>query len=159
MSNSLHKPVGGVLRVLLHAADTLEGVEFMPSGCRAYFSDSGVEVLLKDDCSTYVEERRVLDGRIAVEHRLHLVARRNEADEWLDEAFAQGAVREGLMAEVWLNDGRALLVGYSQYMTSEQPLRLDTLSSTSGATLREEPLVTLDLKSTDTSISTPLSNI
>ena len=156
--SSNYKPVGGVSRAVLHFADTLGGAEFSAEGCRIDFEEEGLEVELVDDASTYDERMSVEKGRLLIEHTLHLVARRDAAAPWLDEAFAERLLYDGVVAEVELNDGRHLVVGCSAALYDEQPLRLAGLAVESGAALREQPRVTLDLVARDKALSAIILN-
>jgi hypothetical protein len=81
------------------------------------------------------------------------VADREVAKAWLDKDFLDRAYLDGLVAQVLLADGRRLLVGYSALFGDEQPLRLESLISTSGTQLHDKPTVTLRLVSHDTEFS------
>ena len=157
-SEYTHKPVGGVARVVLHFADTLGGAIFSSEGCRATFTEAGIEVSLVDDSSAYVEQMSSEQGRLVVRHTLHLVAQRNDAEAWLAAPFAERATYEGVMAEVEMNDGRRVIVGCSAELYDEQPLRLSSLAVESGAALRDVPRVVLDLESHDRAFAAIIVN-
>jgi hypothetical protein len=145
-----YKPIGGVARVALHSADAVREVSFASDGeCAILFGDEATEVELLDDGSTFVEKITTDTGIALVRHTLSLVASRNSAEAWLDPDFLQRATRIGVIAEVVLNDGRAFVVGYSQHLTTEQPLRLREATISSGDTPLCSPTVTLCLTSTD----------
>lgn len=148
--SQFHKPVGGVARVALHSADAVGAVSFASDGgCAIAFDDEATEVELLDDGSTFVEKIATDTGIALVEHTLSLVASRNSAEAWLNPDFLQRATRIGVIAEVVLNDGRAIVVGYSRHLATEQPLRLREVTISSGRTPTDTPTVTLRLTSTD----------
>ena len=141
---SNYKPVGGVESVTLYPANAVES---------ALFSSDGCEVDLLDDLSQYEECAECNDGVACVSHRLSIVADRRDASDWLTIEFLEQVLYEGLVAVVSLCDGRRLLVGYSAQFTTEQPLRLESLTSSSGSRLHDTPTVTLRLVSYDTEFS------
>ena len=150
---SWHKPIGGVASVRLYPAEAVESVIFLDGGCRLALSTEGVEVELVDDKSIYEEQLNNKGGSLLVEHRLRLVAERNQASVWLDREWQERLATEGMVAVVELNDGRKLLVGYSEEFGDEQPLYLSSLVSSSGEELLDSPRLTLQLVSCDTRLS------
>jgi hypothetical protein len=156
MMKTSYKAVGGVEHVALYPADAVEMALFSSEGCEVTLDCSPIEVLLVDDSSHYEEEATCREGAALVTHRLHLVADRGAAEQWLEQAFLERAAEEGLVAVVTLCDGRTLLVGYSARFGNEQPLRLDSLTSSSGDGPHDSPRVTLQLRSYDTDFSTEL---
>ena len=151
-----YKAVGGVEHVALYPTDAVETALFSSEGCEVTLAYSPIEVLLVDDSSRYEEEATCREGVSLVTHRLHLVADRCSAEQWLDQEFLERAAEEGVVAVVKLCDGRTLLVGYSARFGNEQPLRLDSLISSSGEGVHDSPRVTLQLRSYDTEFSTEL---
>lgn len=152
---SYHKPIGGVEFCELHFADSLASISFEDEECCLEFMDDGIAVTLADDLSSFVERLDCDRGVAKVEHRLRLVAQRNEADEWLDRNFMRRAAHAGIIALLTLNDGRTLAVGVSQHLGTEQPLRLGSLTCDSGVAPADTPRVILELHSTDTALATP----
>ena len=150
MSN---KPVGGVERCTLYPADAVTTALFSCDGCEVELVGSPIEVSLLDDASKYEEYSQTDVDATLISHLLHLVAERNEAKQWLNNDFIERANTEGFVAVISLCDGRRLLVGYSMNFGNEQPLRLDSIISTSGKSLNETPSVTLRLISQDTEFS------
>lgn len=128
-----YKPVGGVRRVSLRAADTV--VRAMES----------VEVELIDDGSTYREVLSVERGSGVVRHTLTLKALYSNAEAWLQSEFIDMATRTGVVAEVMLNDSRQVTVGFSEALGVEQPLRIKSLEVDSAHSPSEVPTVTLVL--------------
>ena len=151
-----HKPVGGVELCELHFADSVEALSFESEGCDIEFADNGLEVRLMDDRSTFVERVECDKGVVKVAHTLHLVALRNDAQQWLDEEFVHRAVRTGVVARLTLNDGRRLIVGVSRHLTTEQPLRLESLVCDSGSAPSDSPTITLCLQSSDTALASAI---
>ena len=153
MATFQHKPIGGVVSARLYPTEAVESVIFSGGECRVELSGECVEVLLLDDASLYEEQLHNRRGAMLVEHRLTLVAERNQALEWLDGSWQERLSTEGVVAVVGLNDGRELLVGYSSYFGAEQPLHLDSLVSSSGRSVLDTPCLTLQLTSFDTRLS------
>jgi hypothetical protein len=148
-----YKAVGGVESVALYPANAVSSVLFSSAGCEVEFSHAAIEIELLDDSSHYEEVAECNDGVACVSHQLSIVADRGKAHEWLTIDFLERASCEGLVADVLLCDGRRLLVGYSLRFGSEQPLRLDSLTSSSGSRLCDTPAATLRLVSYDTEFS------
>ena len=148
--------VGGVERVALYPTEAVEEALFSSEGCEVTLAASPIEVELLDDGSHYEEEATNRDGATLVTHRLHIVADRSSAERWLEQDFLERAAVEGVVAVVTLCDGRTLLVGYSAHFGNEQPLLLDSLTSSSGEGAHDSPRVTLQLHSHDTEFSTEL---
>ena len=152
-TNSSYKPVGGVESVALYPADAVVTALFSSNGCEVELSGNSIEVPLLDDASQYDEISRLEHGAASVLHKLHLVADRKDAEKWLDSAFLERAAFEGFIAVVSLSSGQSLLVGYSAHLGNEQPLRLESLTTSSGKTLHETPSVTLRLVSCDADLA------
>lgn len=150
---SKYKPVGGVERVILYPADAVRTVLFSSNGCEVELSEPLLEVELLDDASHYKEKSECINGVVKIDHLLHIVADRKEAEKWLDSDFLEQVAIEGVVATVHLEDGRSLLVGYSSRFGNEQPLRLDSIVSSSGDKLHNRPTVALQLISHDTDFS------
>ena len=136
----INKPIGGVQGVRLYAAAT------------GIVEALSVEVPLIDDRSSYIQQLQADDGAVVVEHTLCLVARRNDAEAWIDSNFVERAVLQGLWAEVTLNDGREYEVGRCESVLYSTPLRLVELTADSATSVRQEPTVTLTLRCYDTII-------
>ena len=150
---SNYKPIGGVESVALYPAEAVVKALFSSEGCEVEFSSMPLEVALIDDASHYEEISRLECGTNSVAHQLHLVAEMSEGERWLDKQFLERAFFDGVVAVVTLCSGVRLLVGYSAQFASEQPLRLDSITSSSGNTLHQTPSVTLRLVSRDTEFS------
>ena len=155
-SSSHRKPVGGVRSVRLCSAENVELVEFAAdAGCyeRLEFCDDQqvMECSLLEDASQLEECFSFDGGAVAVRHTLTLVAERNDAAAWLESEFCREAAERGLCGVVEMNDGRRLLVGYSERFKAQQPLRIKEIRSSSGRSPIEAPTLTMILESYDTS--------
>ena len=153
MMSSNYKPIGGVESVALYPADAVAVALFSSNGCEVTLSARPIEVELLDDKSLYEEQSESKNGATKVTHRLHIVADRVVASEWLTEEFLERCSIEGVIAVVSLCDGRRLLAGYSAQFCNEQPMRLEHLTSSSGHKLQDKPTVALQLISHDTEFS------
>jgi hypothetical protein len=153
---SKYKPVGGVESCALYPADAVITALFSSEGCEVELSGTPIEVPLLEGASQYEESISTERGAVCISHQLHLLAERNDAAEWLDNALLERASFDGLIAVISLCDGRRLLAGYSAQFGNENPLRLTALSSTSGNSLHETPSVALHLVSCDTEFSAPI---
>ncbi len=151
--NRNHKPIGGVESVALYSADAVQTALFSGDGCEVVFDKDPIEVPLLEDASKYEECSNLENGVISISHLLHIVAERNNAENWLDADFIEQASFEGFVAVISLCDGRRLLAGYSAQFGEEYPLRLENIISTSGTNLGEIPTVALRLVSHDTEFS------
>ena len=148
-----YKPIGGVVSVLLYPSDSVGTALFSTEGCEVEFCKAAIEVELLDDSSYYEEKIENRGGILRVSHTLHLKANRLIAEQWTDNDFLEQAATDGLIADVKMNDGRHLLVGYSKNYGDEQPLRLEYLISSSGTSPSEQPTTILQLVSMDTEFS------
>ena len=148
-----YKPVGGVVSVLLYPSDSVGTALFSKEGCEVEFGGVAIEVELLDDSSYYEEKIENRCGALRVSHTLQLKANRLIAEQWLNNDFLEQAATDGLIADIGMNDGRHLLVGYSKNYGNEQPLRLEYLISSSGTSPSEQPTAILRLVSVDTEFS------
>jgi len=147
------KPVGGVESVSLYPADAVISALFSSEGCEIVLSGEPVDVPLLDDASYYKECSETKQGAVRIAHQLHLVADRDSAAKWLDKDFIERASFDGFVAVISLCDGRNLLAGYSALFECEQPMRLESLISSSGNSLHDTPNVTLRLVAYDSAFS------
>lgn len=155
-SSSHRKPVGGVRSVNLCAADNIAVAGFVDNAtvCNQleFVDDNAVmECMLLEDCSSFEERFSFDDGVVAVQHTLTLTADRNLAEAWLEPEFRNESVAKGLCAIATLNDGRTMLVGYSERFGASQPLRISEIAVLSGCKLSDVPKITMILDSFDTS--------
>ena len=123
------KPVGGVEAVVLYPADAVKHALFSQGGCEVEFQGEGVAVALIDDASLYEEVVSSAKGIVGVTHSLTLVARYKDAGVWLATPFLERLAQEGVIATVALSDGRSIVVGYSQHFGEEQPLTLESVTT------------------------------
>ncbi len=135
------KPIGGIKSVSLFAAGAV-GLTTMP-----------IEVELTPHGSLYEQRLTTANGIITVEHTLKLVAHKTDAQKWCQSDFINHALIGGLVADVTLNDGQQIRVGYSDSLLDEQPLRLESVVVTSENSIAKTPTVTLTLSSQDTTIN------
>ena len=156
MEDTAYKPVGGVARVALYPTYADFGGRSPGGVCEATFDCEPGEVPLTDDRSSFVELLDNSSGPLSVTHTLTLVAERGEASKGLSAEFADSLSRQGGIADVTLNDGRRLIVGCSERMERDFPLRFVSLHSDSGRRLSDTPTLTLTLRSTDTAPAMPL---
>ena len=150
---SKSKPIGGVESVALYPADAAVTALFSSEGCEIELAGTPIEVPLLEDSSCYKEVSEMAHGVSRISHQLHLVAESNDAHEWLTDDFLEKAAFDGFIAVISLCSGCRLLAGYSAPFGNEQPLRLDSLTTTSGSNPRDIPSVTLRLISYDTAFS------
>lgn len=153
-----YKPVGGIAAVRLYAPGDVGSASFGSNGCYVVFSGTADEVPLLDDRSGFEELCSGSPGPVSVRHTLTLVSDRNMAGEWFSGDFLSRALSEGFVAYIRLNDGRTLLGGYSERLGGEQPLRLVSLHSQSGAGLSDSPTLTLVLASEDAEPAATITN-
>lgn len=152
-TTSSYKPIGGVESVTLYPADAVEMALFSSNGCEVALRGETVSVELLDDASYYQEVAENREGAKRISHTLHLVADRAKGQRWLEEEFLERCAIEGVVAVIRLCDGRRLLGGYSAAFAAEQPLRLESATSTSGNSPRDIPTAILRLVSHDTAFS------
>ncbi len=152
-------PVGGVERAVLHPATSVVGFSFRRGACSCTFADDGFEVPLCDDRSLFEERLEAASPPASVRHTLTLVAERTLASLWSTATFCGQALLEGFVAEVYLADGRTLIVGLSEALGAEQPLRLASLTHSSGLRRSQTPTLTLTLTSEDVEFALPKRTI
>ncbi|MBQ2394443.1 MAG: hypothetical protein II307_01615 [Alistipes sp.] len=155
-SSSHRKPVGGVRSVSLCTSDNIAVAEFVDNAtvCNQleFVDDKAVmECMLLEDCSSFEEKFAFNDGVVAVRHTLTLIADRNLAEAWLEPEFRNDSIVKGLCAIITLNDGRKILVGYSERFGASQPLHISEIALSSGRKLSDAPKITMVLESFDTS--------
>ena len=156
-ANVERKPVGGVAMAVLYRPDDDMEIAFGDGECYAVFNCEGVEVVLLDDSSSFEECIAPDAGAVSVVHTLTLVAARGDAVAWTAPGFAERVTHEGVIADLTLNDGRRMVVGCSEALGTEQPLRLASLRCDSGLRLTQTPTVTLTLRSEDTAFACQIS--
>ena len=152
-TTSNYKSIGGVESVALYPADAVTTALFSSDGCEVELSGTPLEVPLLDNVSYYEESAHSEFGTTAISHLLHLVAEGCDGEAWLDNHLLERASLEGVVAVVTLCSGVRLLVGYSAPFGCEQPLRLDSVTASSGTSPHDTPSVTLRLLSHDTDFS------
>lgn len=150
-----YKPIGGVVFVKLYPADAVTSAEFSDEGVRLEVEEgcNCVEVELVDDRSSLEDSVESRSGVLLVKHQLELIALRNSAAAWLEREFLEMCATVGVVAVVEMTCGRKVVVGVSESFLTEQPLRLDSLTSLSGRSPLDAPLVHLRLVSQDCSLA------
>lgn len=138
-----YKPVGGIKSCELFTLQALVSAEDMVAG-------QGVMVSLSDDGSRYEERMSCEHGPVSVEHTLTLCSERSEAARWFEHELLQRMAIEGVAALITLASGESLRLGWSPRFGFEQPLRLLSLSFSSGDKPNNSPRVELKLQSHDT---------
>lgn len=126
------KPVGGVVAVRLS-----------PVG-----SAQQPELPLVEERSSYVEELVADDGILRVHHTLQLVVSRETARSFLP--FAARMAAEGGSAVVTTAAGEQLVVGWTEDLGWEHPLRLTALDLGSGTKPADGNEATLRFECDDT---------
>ena len=152
-TTSNYKSIGGVESVALYPAEAVVTALFSSEGCEVELSGCPIEVPLLDNASYYEESSHSKCGTTTISHLLHLVAERSDGEEWLDNSFLERASLEGVVAIISLCSGVRLLAGYSAQFGCEQPLRLDSVTASSGTSPHDTPSVALRLLSHDTDFS------
>lgn len=133
------KPIGGIKSCALYAASAVVS--------------QPITVELMDDRSTYNQMLCSEKGVCTVNHTLRLVAYKDSATAWLESQFIRRASLQGVVAELVLNDGSSVKVGYSEALHYQQPLRLTKVEIESGSSAEHIPTVVLTLCSQDTSLN------
>ena len=157
--NQQKKPIGGIAQCALYPTDAVHVSSIETDGCKVRFTKAPYKAILFDDSSSLCEQMIMEQGAIRVTHTLKLVSDRNMAGVWLEREFAMQATDQGVIAVVTLSDGRSLLVGYSQRLGKELPMRLHSLISDSAVKLNQTPTLTLTLQSEDTAFAMPIKQI
>lgn len=148
----LYKPAGGVAGVSLYRKSDIEAVRVTGGRCAGIDLRTGaapLTPLLVEDRSSYTEESVGEEGLPATRHALTAVfywytEREELAGEILEELATDGAV-----ACVDLHNGERLLVGWSERLGFEQPLRLVKYRFLTGTKPADRPLLELHLESCD----------
>lgn len=150
--------MGGIRSVCLCTSDNIAKAEFIDNAtvCSqlGFVDNSAVmECMLLEDCSSFEEVLTFDNGVVAVQHTLILTADRNLAEAWLEPKFRSESEDKGLCAIMTLNDGRRLLVGYSERFGGCQPMHISKIVVSSGCRPADIPKITMSLESYDTSVA------
>ncbi len=148
------KPVGGITAAMITPAGNLLRAAAAADGLTELsFRDTAqiVDLPLIDDRSTYAETADSQTGLTRVRHKLSLVVERSDARMLFDDAFRRTALYEGLVAIVTAASGEQIVVGWSERLGTEQPLRMTGLGMESGRKPLDGTPATLTLESEDAS--------
>lgn len=152
--NRQSKTTAGVKKIELIEANQIAEVEidYSSGSCRSVELKAGgkfVSYCFKEDRATYCEKVTNRRSNPLVVHTLSMLLERVDA-------LSVGALRElveasksGLVGIVTLRGGEQLLVGYSDRMGAEQPLRVKEAETISGAEPIERSGVEIVLESVD----------
>ncbi len=101
-------------------------------------TEQSITLMLHHEGSLYSEVRSSTNGMYGVQHQLTLVG--YHGDEIGDEATMQQALREGVVADVKLNSGAVIRVGWSSKYGVAAPLRLVSSEIITGEKRVDYPL-------------------
>lgn len=153
------KPIGGLRRVWLIPADGVREVAFADGGVASLLLGEGVfaiELPLLEEQSRYEEELTLRGGVPSVKHTLELSIDRFEGDP-LEVWRLERELLSGVVARVETLAGEQLLVGWSQRVGLEAPLRLYSLTEERGRRRKDPPTLRLLLASYDGWPALPIS--
>lgn len=117
---STYRPLGGIAALTLGVASQSEAALTLPQ--------TGVEITLLEDRSTYTESIEWVGSSKSVKHTLRVVT---WAEYELPDTLV-AALTHGFVALVTLNSGATHCVGWSEYAAGDRPLRLVSCSVGSG---------------------------
>lgn len=103
----------------------------------------------REDEAEYSENISLVHHSPVVTHELRFVLDKMGSDSILSLS------EEGLIAVVRTMNDDIFLVGYSPRFEKERPLRVESVTSTTGKQLREETTTTVVLQSIDTDLALP----
>ncbi len=150
----LYKPVGGIAGVSLYRKDDIEAVRAAGGRCVGIDLRTGaapLTALLVEDRSSYTEESVREEGLPATRHTLKAVFYWYTGREELAGELLEALATDGAVACVELRNGERLVVGWSERLGLEQPLRLTGYRFFSGAKPADLPQLELHLESCDAS--------
>lgn len=148
----LYKPVGGVTGVSLYRKSDVEAVRVADGLCTGIDLCTGAAPLtvpLAEDRSSYTEESVGDEGLPATRHTLAIVCHRYPGREMFAGPLLEELATDGAVACVDLSNGERLLVGWSERLGFEQPLRLKKFRFLTGPKPVDTPLLELHLESID----------
>ena len=149
---SLYKPIGGVTGVSLYRKSEVEAVRVAEGLCTGIDLGAGAAPLtvpLAEDRSSYTEESVGDGGLPATRHTLAIVCHRYPGREMFAGPLLEELATDGVLACVELSNGERLIVGWSERLGFEQPLRLKKFRILTGAKPVDVPLLELHLESID----------
>ena len=140
---------GGIVKIAMIEASQLRSVtDNGKSEYQVFSKDGWTEYDCREDSATYTETTEVRDGLTRTEHTLQfdLTGISTPSREAMQRILSSPS---GVLAVIMTSDSGMLLIGYSELMRAEYPLRLAADNLRSGA----EPLDfcgrTLTLRSVD----------
>lgn len=145
------KPAGGLRRVWLLEADQILRADFTEKECTTLLLGEGAilwELPLAEQESRFEEEAALQDGLLRYTHRLELHLDPVEGAA-IDPATLQTWFTRGVVALLETIRGEARLVGLSERLGREAPLRLQGFCATSGRLRRDLPTLHLKLACED----------
>lgn len=149
----LYKPVGGVAGVSLYRKTDVEAVRVADGRCTGIDLRTGaapLAALLAEDRSSYTEESVGEEGLPATRHTLEAVYYRHTGREQLAGPILEELATDGAVACVELRNGERIIVGWSERLGFEQPLRLVKYRFLTGAKPADVPLLELRMECVDT---------
>ncbi|MFI3270163.1 MAG: hypothetical protein SNG14_07600 [Rikenellaceae bacterium] len=140
---SSNQLTGGIAEVVMHPTPSTLPDELLTK------TDDSLSLSLHHEGSTYSEVRSCTNGMYSVRHQLTVVGYLGEGLD--SEAAVQQLLKGGVIADVRLNSGAVIRVGWSVKYGSAAPLRLITSETATGEKRLDYPLKRWVLESTDTS--------
>ncbi len=135
--NSRSRPLGGIASLVLGVAPT--------DGAAPALSESGTQIPLLEDRSTYTQIATYTQQHASVKHSLKLYT---SLDFVLPEELA-GGLTDGFVADLELNSLHQISLGWSEEAGSDRPLRLVSCSTSSGEKASERGYKEWVFESTD----------
>ncbi len=148
----LYKPAGGVAGVSLYRKSDVEAVRVADGLCTGIDLCTGAAPLtvpLAEDRSSYTEESVGEEGLPATRHTLTVVCPRYPGREMFAGPLIEELAADGAVACIELNNGERLVVGWTERLGLEQPLRLKKFRILTGAKPVDVPLLELHLECVD----------
>ncbi|MEG1982619.1 MAG: hypothetical protein RR037_02690 [Alistipes sp.] len=161
MARVARKPVGGLTAALLIPIGSVTTASIFSAHCTelAWRADAHtVNCPLLDDRSSYREETVATGGLSMVRHTLTLMVSREQGQLLFTQEWLATCATEGVIAQITAADGEMLLIGYSQHLGDEQPLRFKSLVTEIGKKRTDLPLSILTLYSEDTEPASTYDN-
>ncbi len=148
----LYKPVGGVAGVSLYRKSDVGAVRVADGLCTGIDLCAGAAPLtvpLAEDRSSYTEESVGEEALPATRHTLVVVCPRYTGREMFAGPLIEQLATDGAVACVELHNGERLVVGWTERLGFEQPLRLKKFRFLTGAKPVDVPLLELRLECVD----------
>ncbi len=148
----LNKPVGGVAGVSLYRKSDIEAVWVADGLCAGIDLRTGAAPLtvpLAEDRSSYTEESVGEEALPATRHTLTIVCPRHAGREMFAGPILEQLSADGAVACVELCNGERLIVGWTERLGLEQPLRLKRFRFLTGPKPVDAPLLELHLECVD----------